>query len=83
MGYVIGESRDQVMMLALDDMVAEDSMVRIIDRFIEVCDLKKLGFTNTERVMPPSRAHTIDETNMWYTVTEGKGRGTVCGTTAF
>ena len=57
MGYVIGESRDQVMMLALDDMVAEDSMVRIIDRFIEVCDLKKLGFTNTERVMP-HRGHT-------------------------
>ena len=48
MGYVIGESRDQVMMLALDDMVAEDSMVRIIDRFIEVCDLKRPGFTNTE-----------------------------------
>ncbi|NLO49090.1 MAG: hypothetical protein GX111_12420 [Clostridiales bacterium] len=41
MGYVIGESRDQVMMLALDEMAAEDSMVRIIDRFVEVCDLKK------------------------------------------
>ena len=44
MGYVVGESREQVMMLALDDMVAEDSMVRIIDRFIEVCDIKGLGF---------------------------------------
>ena len=48
MGYVVGENRDQMMMLALDDMVAKDSMVRVIDRFIEVCDFKKLGFINTE-----------------------------------
>jgi transposase len=47
MSYVEGTSREQVLMLAFDEMVAEDSMARLIDRFIEVCDLKKLGFSHT------------------------------------
>ena len=32
----------------LDDMVGDESMVRVIDRFIDVCDLRALGFTRTE-----------------------------------
>ena len=48
MGYVEGPSRDQVMILALDELVDPGSMARVIDRFISICDLKKLGFTHTE-----------------------------------
>ena len=48
MGYVEGVNRDQSMIFSLDDMVATDSMVRVIDRFIEVSDFTKLGFTKTK-----------------------------------
>ncbi|NLO47390.1 MAG: IS1182 family transposase [Clostridiales bacterium] len=48
MGYVEGTERDQIMMLSYEDMVAEDSMVRLIDRFVEICNLQKLGFNHTE-----------------------------------
>jgi transposase len=56
MGYIAGTSRDQVMMVAVDDMVAEDSMVRLIDRFVDICDLKILGFNHTDpdRIGRPS-----------------------------
>jgi transposase/cyclophilin family peptidyl-prolyl cis-trans isomerase len=56
MGYVEGTGREQVQLLAFDEMVAEDSMARLIDRFIEVCDLKKMGFSHTkpEQIGRPS-----------------------------
>ena len=47
MRYVEGTSRKQVRILALDEMVSAESMVRLIDRFVEVCDLRKLGFNHT------------------------------------
>ena len=47
MGFVQGVNRGQIRMLALDDMVAEKAMVRVIDRFIEVTDLEALGFERT------------------------------------
>jgi len=34
-------------MIALDDMVDAKAMVRVIDRFVEVTDLEKLGFEKT------------------------------------
>ena len=34
--------------MCLDDMVDACSIVRIIDRFIQVCDLEELGFSNTD-----------------------------------
>ena len=43
-GYKTGTDRNQVMMCSFDDMVAPKAMVRVIDRFIEVVDLDKLGF---------------------------------------
>jgi transposase len=48
MGYVEGTSREQAVILALDEMVGAESMARVIDRFVEVCDLEKLGFSHTE-----------------------------------
>lgn len=47
MGYVEGMNRDQTVILALDEMVSETSIVRIIDRFVEAVNLSQLGFTNT------------------------------------
>ena len=47
MGYIKGENRYQPRIMCLDDMVAKESRVRIIDRFIESIDLDALGFTNT------------------------------------
>jgi len=46
-GYKVGEDRKQIVMCSLEDMVASDAMVRVIDRFIELTDLEKLGFTKT------------------------------------
>jgi len=46
MGYIEGTSRDQAMILVLDEMVASESMVRVIDRFVEVFDLGEIGFAN-------------------------------------
>ena len=46
MGYVGGESRQQATLfpVALDDLVAEDHAVRVIDAFAERLDLLALGF---------------------------------------
>jgi len=48
MGYVAGSNRGQGQFWSLEDMVAEESMVRVIDRFIDYCDLEHLGFTRTQ-----------------------------------
>lgn len=52
MAHVEGPSRDQVMILAWDELVDQDSMARVIDHFISICDLKKLGFTHTDPSQP-------------------------------
>jgi len=46
-----GTSREQCAYWSLEDMVAEKSMVRVIDRFIDSCDLEQLGFTRTKPAM--------------------------------
>jgi len=43
MGFVQGVNRGQIRMLALEDMVAEKAMVRVIDRFVEAVDFEELG----------------------------------------
>jgi transposase len=45
MGYKDGIGRKQATMLSIDEMVEEESMARIIDKFIEMQDMEKLGFT--------------------------------------
>ena len=47
-GYIEGTSRDQNAYWSFEDMVAEDAMVRVIDRYIDRCDLEQLGFTRTQ-----------------------------------
>jgi len=43
-----GTSREQCACWSFEDMVAEKSMVRVIDRFIDCNDLEQLGFTRTK-----------------------------------
>ena len=44
--YVEGEARSQTTLFpdALDDYIAEDNPVRVVDVFVDELDLKKLGF---------------------------------------
>ena len=48
MSFIEGTSRNQTAYWSMDDMVEEESMVRVIDLFIDKCDLSALGFTRTE-----------------------------------
>ena len=48
MGYIEGTSRDQMTCWSLEDLVAEESMARVIDRYVDTCELEKLGFTRTQ-----------------------------------
>jgi len=47
MGYATGSNRNQMSYWSIEDMVDEKSMVRIIDRFIEVQNFEELNFTRT------------------------------------
>lgn len=47
MGYIKSDNRQQLKYFSLEDSIPEESMVRVIDRFIEVLNLERLGFTNT------------------------------------
>ena len=48
MGFIDGTDREQISYWSYEDMVDEESMVRVIDRFIDRCDLEKLGFTRVQ-----------------------------------
>ena len=37
-------NRQQPLFLSFDEMLPQDSMVRVIDRFIDVCNLQQMGF---------------------------------------
>lgn len=45
MDHIQGEDRNQIRMLSLDQMVEDESFVRIIDAFIEMLDLEQFGFS--------------------------------------
>lgn len=48
MGYIHGESREQVYLLpeAIDDYIGPENPVRFLDVFVEKLDLAALGFTH-------------------------------------
>ena len=45
-----GEDRSQVTLLAecLDDYIAEDNPVRVVDAFVDELDLQDMGFESAE-----------------------------------
>lgn len=47
MGHVTGQSRDQATLFpeVLDEVIAADNAVRVIDAFVEMLDLEALGFS--------------------------------------
>ena len=47
MNYITGSSRHQTYFATLDDQVAIDNSVRLMDAFVDKLELAKLGFTNT------------------------------------
>lgn len=47
MDYISGKDRTQMQFLALEQVVAEDSWARVIDLFVDVLPLNKLGFKHT------------------------------------
>lgn len=48
MHYVDNEiDRNQVSMIALEEMVAENSFARLVDLFVEALPFDQLGFTNS------------------------------------
>lgn len=44
MKHIQGQSRDQLKMISLDQMVRPKSMVRVIDAFVDMLDLEQFGF---------------------------------------
>ena len=49
-GFIEGEDRHQVTLFpeSLDEYIAEDNAVRVIDVFIDELDVSGLGFSRTE-----------------------------------
>jgi len=48
MGHIEGTNRDQTTFWSLEDMVEEEGMVRVIDRFVDISDLVQMGFDRTK-----------------------------------
>ena len=60
MAYIVGLDRNQINIIttSLDDLIAKDNAVRVIDSYVESLDLKELGFTEysgTSRGQAPYR----------------------------
>lgn len=45
MHHIQGNNRNQIKMISLEQMVGSESMVRIIDAFVDMLDLTQFGFT--------------------------------------
>jgi len=51
---------------SFEDMVPEESMVRVIDRFIDICNLEQLGFTRTQPAETGRPGYTPDVLSKLY-----------------
>jgi len=47
-GFIDGLSREQTSYWSYEDMIDDENMVRVIDRYIDRCDLEQLGFNRTQ-----------------------------------
>ena len=50
MEYIQGNDRSQIVLISscLEEMISEDNPVRIIDLFVDSCNLEELGFSNSK-----------------------------------
>lgn len=44
MEHIYGQDRNQIRMISLEGMVEKESLVRIIDAFVDMLDLQQFGF---------------------------------------
>ena len=44
MNYIVGENRNQIQMIAFEQLVAQDSWARVIDLFVDILPVYGLGF---------------------------------------
>ncbi len=47
MQFITGNNRHQTFFITLEEQIAADNPVRLIDAFIDNPDLEKMGFTKT------------------------------------
>ena len=47
-GHKLGIDRHQMQFSALEDLIAEDNVVRVIDAFVDMLDLKTFGFNHLD-----------------------------------
>lgn len=64
MDYIQGKNRNQIVLIesTLDDRIDDNNPVRIIDSFVNSCNLEDLGFTHTKHApegRPPSHPATL------------------------
>lgn len=48
MNYIVGENRNQIQMIALEQLVAPDFWVRVIDLFVNILPIDELGFKHVK-----------------------------------
>jgi hypothetical protein len=52
MQFITGNDHQQTYFSTLEDQVAADNAVRIIDAFVDKLDLQKMGFKNLKEALP-------------------------------
>jgi transposase len=45
MRHISGINRNQIQLLCLEELVAKESIARVIDAFVDILDLEKFGFS--------------------------------------
>ena len=48
MNYIVGENRNQIQMIALEQLVAPDFWARVIDLFVDILPIDELGFKHVK-----------------------------------
>ena len=62
MNHIRGNNRNQIKLISLEQMVEPESMVRIIDAFVDMLDLKQFDFnyfTLNKEGRPPYHPATL------------------------
>ena len=59
-------NRQQPLFLSFDEILPQDSMARVIDRFVSVCDLQQMGFHTIGSKATGRPAYSADELSRLY-----------------
>ena len=59
MDHVHGFDRDQIQMISLSELVEKNSMVRLIDAFVDMLDLDQFGYKLNKEGRPPYHPSTM------------------------